>query len=85
MFDAGTFEREWVGPTDLFPDMTRTSVHDIAIGDVDDDGDTEIVVAGARSFQGAIYVLDGRTRTVEASYRYQGWGSDVRVDARGHR
>ena len=70
VFDAATFALEWKGPTDLFERRASDGIHDVAIGDPDDDGQTELVVATDWSRNGAIYVIDGATKTIEAQYIY---------------
>ncbi len=69
VFDAATFELEWQSGTS-FLTGTWTGVQDAAIGDVDDDGSTEIVIATAQGYTGALFVLDGKTHAMEGSYRY---------------
>ncbi len=70
VFDAETFALKGRGPANLFHGHAWTGVHDVAVGDVDGDGAPEIVVATDRLYDGAIYVLDGATRAVEAEYLY---------------
>lgn len=68
--DATTGAIEWNSGHDFFNGYAVTGLHDIAIGDVDDDGQTEIVVATDRLYYGALFVIDGATRTLENEYHY---------------
>ena len=70
ILDAETHDMEWQSGFDLFGGFAWTGVHDVAIGDVDDDMDTEIVVATDELYDGAIYVINGVSHSIEASYTY---------------
>lgn len=70
VFDAETYALKWKSSTSLFQRYAWTGVHDVAIGDVDGDGDNEIVVGTDRLYDGAIYVIDGRTHAIQARYYY---------------
>ena len=70
VFDAHTFALEWQSGTDLFGRFAWTGIHDVAIGDVDGDGATEIVVATDRLYDGRIFVIDGKSHAVERQYGY---------------
>lgn len=70
IYDSETYALEYQGGTRMFGDTSVTGVHDVAIGDVDDDGQAEIVIGTDRSYDGAIYVIDGLTRTIENTYVY---------------
>jgi len=70
IYDAATYELEWQSPTDIFDGYTSVNIYELKIGDVDDDGEQEIVVATARSYDGAIYIINGITHVLENSYLY---------------
>ncbi|MCK6371484.1 MAG: thrombospondin type 3 repeat-containing protein [Gammaproteobacteria bacterium] len=70
IFDGETFELEWRSATNLFEGFAWTGIHDVAIGDVDGDGTTEIVVGTDRLYDGTIYVINGRTHEVERKFLY---------------
>jgi len=60
----------WASQPGTFGGYAWTGVHDVAIGDVDNDGHIEIVVATDRLYDGAIYIFDGASRQIEAQYFY---------------
>lgn len=70
VFDAETFALEWKSSTNLFQGFAWTGVHDVAIGDVDGNGENEIVVATDRLYDGAIYLIDGNTHAIEKTYYF---------------
>ena len=70
IYDASTFALKWESPTNLFGNFAWTGVHDLAIGDVDNDGRNEIVVGTDQLYNGAIYIIDGVNHTVKNSYIY---------------
>jgi outer membrane protein assembly factor BamB len=70
VFDATTFALERRSETELFEGYAWTGIHDVAIDDVDGDHENEILVATDRLYDGALYVLDGKTGTVEERYFY---------------
>lgn len=81
VLDAETKQVEWEGPHDLFLGRAWTGVHAVRIGDVDGDGSKEIVVGTDELYDGKIYVLNGSTRAIKASYRYDSgapiWSLDI--------
>jgi Ca2+-binding RTX toxin-like protein len=70
IYDAQTHALEWQSPANMFGGSAWTGIHDIKIGDVDDDGTQEIVVATDKLYDGALYVIDGQTKQIEKSYFY---------------
>jgi hypothetical protein len=70
IYDAETHELEWQGEAGMFGQLAWTGLHDIKIGDVDDDGEVEMTVATDRLRDGAIHVINGITHEVEQSYFY---------------
>jgi hypothetical protein len=69
VWDAQTHTPEW-DQTNLFGGTAWTGIHDVQIGDVNNDGTQEIVVATDRLYDGAIYILDGTTKEIKHSYFY---------------
>lgn len=69
VWDAQTNTPEWE-QTNLFGETTWTGIHDVQIGDVNNDGTQEIVVATDRLYDGAVYVIDGITKEIRHSYFY---------------
>jgi len=63
--DAVTHVLEWQSPESMFG---MRGIHDLEIGDVDDDGEQEIVVATDDRIYGAIYVINGKTHELENCY-----------------
>lgn len=70
VFDATTFALEWQSGTTLFGGFTLVGIRDVAIGDVDQDGSTEIVIGADRLYDGVIYVLDGKSHALERQTVY---------------
>ncbi|MEW6441674.1 MAG: VCBS repeat-containing protein [bacterium] len=68
IYDAATYRLEWQSGTTIFGGSAWTGVHDLIIHDVDDDGSQEIVVGTDRVYDGAIYVLNGVSHEIEASF-----------------
>lgn len=64
IFDATTHTLEWRS-TDLPGINAWTGVKSVKIGDVDDDGQTEFVIATANLYDGLIQIYDGKTHTLE--------------------
>jgi hypothetical protein len=74
MFDALTHELEWRTEEDSFLTFAWNGLRDIAVGDVDDDGLNEVVVATDSLYDGAVHVFEGTTTTPAASYVYGDYG-----------
>ncbi len=68
--DAATKAVEWKSSHNLFGGYAWTGIHDLRIGDVDDDGQKEIVVATDDLYDGVLYVFNGATRVLEATYNF---------------
>lgn len=63
-FDAVTHELEW--EIRDVPGLTIwRGINSLRIGDVDQDGQTEFVIATAATYNGLIQIYDGRTHTLE--------------------
>jgi hypothetical protein len=70
IFNSLSNALQWSSQPGTFGGYAWTGVHDVAIGDVDNDGNIEIVVATDRLYDGAIYIFDGASRQIEAQYFY---------------
>ena len=70
IFDSIRNSLQWSSQPGTFGDRVVTGIHDVVIGDVDNDGSIEFVVATDHLYDGAIYVFDGATRQIEAQYIY---------------
>jgi hypothetical protein len=70
IFNAVTHALEWKSDDNMFGGYAWTGIHDVKIGDVDDDSEQEIVVATDRLYDGAIYIINGVSHTIEQSYFY---------------
>jgi|GEM_PF-2438437 len=66
--DASTYELEFQSGRSFFGRMSMTGIQDLEIGDCDDDGDTEILVATDYLYAGAVYVVNGASHEVEHGY-----------------
>lgn len=64
IFDGSTHDLEWQ-LTDLPNISTWSGVNSVRIGDVDQDGTTEFVLATANLYDGLIQIYNGRTHTLE--------------------
>lgn len=64
IFDADTHALEWQS-IDLPGIRTLFGIGSLRIGDVDQDGHTEFVLATANSYDGLIQIYDGATHTLE--------------------
>lgn len=80
ILDANTFALEWRSSTALFGGFAWTGVHDVKIADVDGDGNTEILVATDRLYNGALYVIDGQTKVVERQVIYDSGAPLYKLD-----
>jgi outer membrane protein assembly factor BamB len=70
IYDAATHALEWRSGRNMFGGHAWTGIHDVKIGDVDGDGEPEILVATDKLYDGAIYVINGTTHEIEQSYLY---------------
>ena len=62
IFDAATHALEW---RHILDNKDWAGVRSVKIGDVDDDGETEFVIATADIYNGLIQIYNGRTHTLE--------------------
>lgn len=74
MFDALSHELQWQTGVDTFGGHAWSGLRDIAVGDVDDDGRDEVVVAGDDLYDGAVFVFQNPGMTPDASYVYPDYG-----------
>lgn len=70
IFDAATHDLEWRSDTNFFPGWPTDGIHDVKIGDIDDDGTQEIVIATDNLYNGALYVVDGISHLVTDTFYY---------------
>jgi hypothetical protein len=75
VMDPETGKIKWVSSGDLF-DNVWSGIYDLAIADVDNDGQNEIVVAAGVTYTGTIWVVDAKLKVVESSYTFP-WSEDV--------
>jgi hypothetical protein len=80
IYDAETHALEWQSPSNMFGGNAWTGIHDLKIGDVDNDGVNEIVVATDKLYDGALYVINGQTKAIEKSYFYDSGAPMYSVD-----
>jgi hypothetical protein len=66
IFSADDFSMEWQGDPNYFP-MVWTGIYNVKVGDVDNDGETEIIVAAGRTYTGQLWIINGSTREIEAT------------------
>lgn len=59
--DAKSFQIKHITDGNFFDRLTWTGIHDIAIENVDDDAQLEILVTTGRVYNGALYVIDGKS------------------------
>ncbi len=70
IFDAATHALEWRSDTNFFPGWPTEGIHDVKVGDIDDDGTKEIVIATDNISNGALYVVDGLSHLVTDTFYY---------------
>jgi len=65
ILDAITHQLKWESSGTFFSD-TWEGVKTLAIADMDNDGQKDIVVATGDLYDGVIYIVDGKTRTIKS-------------------
>jgi hypothetical protein len=65
VLDAVTGVQKWQSPSNLFNGFAFVGILAAAVGDVDNDGQNELVVVGDRLYDGAIYLLDVKNRKLK--------------------
>ncbi len=69
IMDAATKEVKWQSSGD-FLYLVWTGIYDVAIHDIDSDGQNEIIIAAGRTYNGKIWIIDGKTKTIESEYQF---------------
>ncbi|MFI5219595.1 MAG: T9SS type A sorting domain-containing protein [Bacteroidia bacterium] len=70
VFNALTHDLEWQSTPTFFPQTILTGIWGCKIADIDNDGDKEIIICTGKGYTGAIYIIDGQTKTIVASHLY---------------
>ncbi len=70
IYGASTHALKWRSYPYFFHGAAWTGLHDLKLADLDADGVMEILVATDRLYDRAIYVIDGRTRTLRSEFTY---------------
>ncbi len=66
--NATTFEPLWTTPLPLLPEAGTGQITSLAIADIDDDGDREILVGTRKGADPHIWVVDGHTHEIEGEF-----------------
>jgi hypothetical protein len=69
ILDAQTNKLKWKS-SGSFMDMIWTGTYDVAISDVDNDGNNEIIVAADETYTGKIWIIDGKNHTIKSSHLF---------------
>ena len=69
IIDAVTKEVKWESSGD-FLYLVWTGIYDVAISDIDKDGQNEIIIAAGDTYDGKIWIIDGKLKTIESSYEF---------------
>jgi len=69
ILDAQTNKLKWKS-SGSFMDMIWTGTYDVAISDVDNDGNNEIIVAADQTYTGKIWIIDGKNHTIKSSHLF---------------
>ena len=69
VFNSLTHELEWQSTPTYFPNIL-TGIWGCKIADIDNDGDKEIIICTGKLYSGAIYIIDGLTKTIVSSHIY---------------
>ena len=67
VFSAVTHELEWQSDGNFFY-LVWTGIYDLAIKDIDNDGQKEIIVAAGETYTGQIWIVNGITKTIESTH-----------------
>jgi len=69
VFNGLTHELEWQSTPTFFPTIL-TGIWGCKIADIDNDGDKEIIICTGNLYTGAVYIIDGLTKTITSSHLY---------------
>jgi hypothetical protein len=69
ILDAQTNKLKWKS-SGTFLYMIWTGTYDVAISDVDNDGNNEIIVAADQTYTGKIWIIDGKNHTIKSSHLF---------------
>jgi hypothetical protein len=69
IIDAKSKKIKWQSSGDFLYGIW-TCVYDVAIHDVDKDGLNEIIIAAGQSYDGAVWIINGKEHSVESLYEY---------------
>jgi hypothetical protein len=83
IFDASNNKLKWKCPSTFFPFIWQ-GLYTVAIADVDNDGINDIVVAGDNLYDGAIWIIDGKTHAIKSNHIFTkeglGYFHSLKVD-----
>ena len=68
VYDAGTHALKWQSSANTLNGAAWTGIHALHIANVDADPQPEILVATDKLYDGALYIIDGKTHAVEHQY-----------------
>ena len=69
IWDEATRQMEWQSDKFTF-DYSLCDIFDFEVGDIDNDGVTEIIVPGSVYYNANIWVMNGQTHQIESSHEY---------------
>jgi len=69
ILNAQTNKVKWISNGSFFENAWE-DVYNVSIGDVNNDGKNEIVVAADYLYTGQIWIVDGKTHTIKSSHRF---------------
>jgi hypothetical protein len=67
VFDAEEHSVEWQSDGNYF-EHTWTGMYAMEIDDIDEDGETEIIIAAGRTYTGRIWIINGHTYEIESDH-----------------
>ena len=70
IFNVETHELEWQSTPTFFTNVW-TNIWGCKIADIDNDGNKEIIICTGKVYTGAIYIIDGVTKSIESSHVYR--------------
>lgn len=66
IIDAQTNKLKWKSDGDFFYQVW-TGIYDLAINDIDNDGQNEIIIAAGQTYTGKIWIVDGKNHSIKSS------------------